>query len=339
MGNLSTARRVASAAAVGGGGLGALGLGFYGLLRAEALIAKRIIGGPSDVPPPDATGWYGRSRPGPAIRVALLGDSAMAGYGCEEVEETPGAHIGTGIAAYADRRVYVGEFAVVGAESADLMAQVDRALPIEPQLAVISIGGNDVTHAVKPDKAVEHLARVVRRLRNAGVEVVVATCPDLGTIRPINPPLRQVARLKSRALARAQTIAVVEAGGRSVSVGSILGPEFDARPLELFGPDRFHPSVEGYASFASALLPSALAALDLLPEDDRQLHAYRGEGTLSLHKAALEAARTPGTELDGTESAPRRGFGGLLVPLRHRRRQPSVETEKPAPHLEETAGA
>lgn len=312
-----------------------MGLGFYGLLRAEAAIARRTIGGPLDEVPPNASGWYGRRRPGPAIKVALLGDSGAAGYGVDRVEDTPGAHLGTGISAYADRRVYLGAFAVVGAKSSDLMAQVDRALPIEPDVVIISVGANDVTHAVRPEKSTAHLSDAVRRLRAAGIEVVVGTCPDLGTVRPINPPLRQVARQKSRALAKAQAIATVKAGGRSVSLGSILGPEFDARPLDMFGPDRFHPSAEGYASFASVLLPSALAALDLLPDDDKAPRAFRGEGVLSLSKAAIEAARTPGTELDGSETGGvRLGVRGRLVELRHRRRQPRVESEQPAAELE-----
>ena len=41
-------------------------------------------------------------------------------------------------------------FCVVGARSSDLAAQVDRALPIEPDVAVILIGANDVTHVTLP---------------------------------------------------------------------------------------------------------------------------------------------------------------------------------------------
>ena len=78
----------------------------------------------------------------------------------------------------------------------------------------------------------------MRRLRDAGAEVVVGTCPDLGTIEPIAPPLRQVARLWSRRLAAAQTIATVEAGGRTVSLGSVLGAGVrrDARAVLRPGP-------------------------------------------------------------------------------------------------------
>ncbi len=101
----------------------------------------------------------------------------------------------------------------------------------------------------------QHLSEGVRRLREAGVEVVVGTCPDLGTVKPIAPPLKQVARAWSRRLAAAQTIAVIKEGGRTVSLGSILGPEFDAAPALLFGPDQFHPSAEGYCALAQPADP------------------------------------------------------------------------------------
>ncbi len=80
-------------------------------------LARRTIGEASDEPTPDSTGWYGRGRPGPAIRVALLGDSSAAGYGVDRVEDTPGARLASGLAERADRRVHLREYAVVGAES------------------------------------------------------------------------------------------------------------------------------------------------------------------------------------------------------------------------------
>jgi len=328
VGKAAAARKLAAAAAYGGGGLTAAGATIYGVLRAEAELARKTIGEAHDVPPPDATGWYGRGRPGPAIKVALLGDSGAAGYGCERVEETPGALLASGIAEQADRRVYLREFAVVGAESRDLAAQVDRTLPIEPHVAVILIGANDVTHRVRPATSVRHLSEAVRRLRDAGIAVLVGTCPDLGTLKPIFPPLKQVARTWSRRLAAAQTIAVLENGGRTVSLGSILGPEFAAAPAIFFGPDQFHPSVAGYRSLVGVLLPSALAALGLAEEPEYA--PARGEGVLPIADAAVQAVKTPGTELDGTEVAGRRlGVRGLWVELRHRRRQSTADAQAP----------
>lgn len=318
-----------AAAAYGGGGLSVVGASLYGLLLAEATMARKTIG-PTEGAPPDSTGWYGRGRPGPAVKVALLGDSSAAGYGVHAVQDTPGAHLASGVAEGADRRVHLRSVAFVGAQTRDLSGQIDRALGAEPQVVVIMIGANDVTHSRLPSESVRLLAAAVRRLREYGAEVVVGTCPDLGTIKPIAPPLRQVARLWSRRLAAAQTIATVEAGGRSVSLASVLAPENTSTPALLFGPDRFHPSAAGYASLASVLLPSVLASVGVVPFEELVPEAYRGEAILPITEAAVEAARTPGTEVDGTEVAgATRGARGRWVQLRRRRRHPEPEVEAP----------
>ncbi|HEY6932744.1 MAG TPA: SGNH/GDSL hydrolase family protein [Marmoricola sp.] len=337
MANDRLARKLVSAAVYGTGGILGLSVSVYGLLRTEAKLARRSIGYADDRVP-DSTGWYGRGRPGPAIKAVLLGDSSAAGYGVRSVEETPGAMIGSALAAQSRRRVHLGVFSKVGAQTADLAGQIDEALPTGPHVAIILIGANDVTHVVPMGVSVRLLDEAVRRLVHAGVAVVVGTCPDLGTVQPIPQPLRAIARLWSRRLAASQTVAVVEAGGRSVSLGSILGPEFEAAPAMLFGPDRFHPSAAGYASMAAVLVPSVLAALGLAPEDEGEPVALRGEGVLPIRYAAYEASRTPGTELGGTEvGGAKRGAGGRWVLLMRRRRPALGDTEKPRP--EEDASA
>ena len=323
-------RRAAAAAAYGGGGLTVLGGSLYGLMFAEAKAARRTIGNAHDEPLP-VTGWYGHGRPGPALRVALLGDSSAAGYGVEEVEETPGAILASGLAEAADRRVWLTSVAKVGAQSRDLGEQVDRVLPLEPHVAVVFIGANDVTHTVPVRSSARHLDAAVRRLRGAGVEVVVATCPDLGTIEPLAPPLRQVARLWSRRLAAAQATTVVEAGGRSVALASVLTSEFQTLSEVLFGPDRFHPSAAGYARMAAVVLPTVLAALALAPEETAPEYE-RGDALLPLDLAVVEAARHPGASIEpvAEEEAPPAGRFGRFVLLRRRRRRPESEVESPA---------
>jgi hypothetical protein len=222
----------------------------------------------------------------------------------------------------------------VGAESKHLDEQIDRALADRPEVTVIVVGANDVTHSVWPPESVRLLEAAVRRLRAEGSEVIVGTCPDLGTIRPIPPPLRQVARAWSRRLAAGQTIAAVEAGATTVSLGALLGPEFDREPGHYFGPDRFHPSAAGYAGVVAALLPSIAAAIGLAPEAEEEPETFRGEGVLPVSYAAAEAAESAGTEVRGTEVGGReRGAGGRWVALRHRRRRtlPDVERVGDAP--------
>ena len=78
------------------------------------------------------------------------------------------------------------------------------------------------------------------------------------------------------------------------------------------------------------LIPSSLAALDLLPEDEARPEPLRREGILPVAAAAVRASRTPGTEVDGTDiGGNQRGLRGRWVELRHRRRRPTTDTETP----------
>jgi hypothetical protein len=142
------------------------------------------------------------------------------------------------------------------------------------------------------------------------------------------PPLRQIARSWSRRLAAAQTIAVVEAGGRSVSMGSLLSEAFRTDP-SMWGPDKFHPSVTGYAAASAALLPSVAAAMGVGPESFVHPEPFRGEGVLPIAEAAVQAAGTAGTEVAATKVAgSERGPRGRWAELRHRRRHPKPEVDR-----------
>ncbi len=341
MSKAGAARRLAAAAAYGGGGLGFVGGSLYGVLRAEASMARRRIGKATGKPP-DPSGLYGAELPGPAIRLSVLGDSGAAGYGAEVPEETFGAYLAAGLSELAGRPVSLVSVAAVGAKTADLQLQIPAAVADHPDVCAMMIGTNDVTHRVSPTASVRALQDAVETLREAGAEVVVGTCPDLGTLRPIAPPLRQIARLWSRRLAAAQTIATVEAGGSSVSLGSILGPEFEASPADLFGPDQFHPSPAGYRSCAQAMLPTVATSVGVLPDAAEQPDASRGEGVRSLPAAAAAAAESAGTEVSrGEVSGHELGPRGRWAVLRHRRRHepPHVGAIEGIPHDQEQAPA
>ena len=283
-----------------------------GLLLRQAADARKIIP-MAEAPPPRGDGLYGAKFGGKPLSMVILGDSSAAGYGVHRPRETPGALLATGVSRRLRRPVRLHRLAVVGSMSAGLPYQVDDALEYAPAVAVILIGANDVTHWSHRDAAVRHLGDAVRRLRATGCKVVVGTCPDVGAIEPIKPPLRWLARKWSRDLAEAQTVAVVEAGGRTVSIGNLLGPIFEADPGRMFSSDHFHPSVEGYARAASVILPTLLA---LLGEDDRPALAA-GEGVFGLAEAAQEAVRAAGTEVSATKVGGRtRGPAGHWAVLR-----------------------
>ncbi len=242
----------------GAAAAGASAVAAAGLLTAQAFQARRRIG-PRTTTAPYADGRYGTGS-GTSIRLAILGDSGAAGLGAKHPSETMGAILATALSQVAGRPVTLSNHAVIGAQTSDLNAQIDRARWTRPHVAVIMVGANDVTHLVPRTLSARRLRQAVRRLRESGTEVVMATCPDLGTVKPVPQPLRTVMRRGSRRLALAQAVATRAEGGRPVPLGSILGPEFDERPEVMFAEDHFHPSTEGYAAAAQVLLPEVIAA-------------------------------------------------------------------------------
>jgi lysophospholipase L1-like esterase len=289
------ARQVARVAAITGGAVLAASAATAGVIAAQGQHVKRTIGQRRTSAPYD-DGRYGRSK-GPSKRLVIMGDSVAAGLGAERPADTIGAILARLVADYTGQGVVLSNVAVVGARSRDLGDQVSRAVHYRPHVAVIIIGGNDVTHLVRPQVSVRYLAAAVRRLREQGIQVVVGTTPDLGTIPPFRPPLRWLAREWSRTLAAAQAVAVVQAGGRAVSLGDLLGPEFAVRHSQLFSADRFHPSNEGYEAVAQALAPAVLAALSRGQQGEILPELYQAAVQAPLLQLAAEAAQHPGTEI------------------------------------------
>jgi hypothetical protein len=123
--------------------------------------------------------------------------------------------------------------------------------------------------------------------------VVVGTCPDLGTFKPLVVPLRTVAAFWSRRMAAAQAVAVVENDGIAVTLGSLLAQEFSQHP-HLWSPDRFHPSPLGYRRVADALLPSLLEAMGV----DIPVSVPVSSTVQDVQIAAAVAAREPGVAVE-----------------------------------------
>ncbi len=245
------------------GAVTATGLGLRLLLQRQAAIARRIIGKQlgEEALPADRI-WS--KKLGAPLDLLLLGDSIAAGLGAERRKDTLGGRLSKRLATATHRSVRLTTAARVGSESSVLASQLDDLPPdYRADVAVIVVGGNDVTHRVPVAESVRHLEDAVRRLRDAGTAVVVGTCPDLGALRPVPQPLRALGSRASRQLAVAQREAVAPLGAYVVDLAAVVGPFFITNPDEMFSLDRFHPSATGYRRTAKAMLPSVLAALGI----------------------------------------------------------------------------
>jgi len=259
--------RTLAPGAVFAGGATLVVLGARELIRRQAHHARRAIGKPLGEDAHQADKVY-RSKHGHPIDLLLLGDSIAAGLGADRPKRTLGAQLAKRLADRTNRAVRLHTTAIVGSETSMLRTQL-AGLPdgYVADVAVIVVGGNDVTHRVKTSVSCDHLAEAVKALQTQGTHVVVGTCPDLSALTAVPQPLRTIVGVASRQLATAQRETVTGIGARAVSLGEVVGPFFVAQPAKMFAVDRFHPSSAGYRRTAKALLPSVLAALG----DDSEL--------------------------------------------------------------------
>ena len=261
------AERLGAIGAVGVvvGASGALaGLAAYGartLLTRQAALARQRIGKPLGEEAPMADRVW-KKRYGDPVDLLVLGDSIAAGLGADHPRHTLGGELSRRVAKATGRSVRLRTAAEVGAESSRLAGQV-AGLPEDyrPDVAVVVVGGNDVTHRIPVADSAAQLAAAVLALRERGAGVVVGTCPDLGALREVPQPLRALGSRASRQLAQAQHAAALGSGARVVTLADVVGPFFITNPDEMFSLDRFHPSTRGYQRTAKAMLPSVLAAI------------------------------------------------------------------------------
>jgi lysophospholipase L1-like esterase len=255
--------RTGTAVAVAGVAVvGAVTLGGRQILKRQAAVARRRIGKPLGEDAPASDRVWRRRFDGKPLELLMVGDSIAAGLGAHRPKDTLGARVAKGLGLAEQRRVRLRTAAIVGSESSALAGQLD-ALPegYRPDVAVVIVGGNDVTHRIPVSESIANLVAAVQRLQELGAAVVVGTCPDLGALRPVPQPLRSLAGRQSRQLAAAQSTAVAALGAWPLSLRRAVGPVFLEQPDEMFSMDRFHPSALGYRRTAEAIVPAAAQAL------------------------------------------------------------------------------
>ena len=151
---------------------------------------------------------------------AALGDSFTAGTGCapgESWADRLAARLGSGRPGFVYRNL-----AVEGATSGAVLDQLGPALQLEPDLATVVCGVNDVLFSVRPDiGAYSHrLREVFTRLREAlpAIRIATATAPERWDFLDLGPRTRArfergIVRLNAatRELASAHGVACLDA--------------------------------------------------------------------------------------------------------------------------------
>ena len=247
-------RRVALGAGLAAGA-------FAGLIAVELFLLSRREYLPTD---PgyvvDVRIRAGDGGDAPALRMAVLGDSTVAGVGSPTVDEALPVLLATRVADATGRPVDVRGHGVSGARTAtvlrDQLPLVERA-----DVVVVVVGSNDATHATPWTSFRTQLDALLGNLGATGAAVVLAGTPRFHRNPIIPEPLRtMVDRYSTLLRGEQRAAAAVTPGVVFVDLAEEASPRFLGVP-EATSPDGFHPSPMGYGFWADALAPAVVEAL------------------------------------------------------------------------------
>lgn len=213
----------------------------------------------------DPTGDFGDIA-SPPLRIVVLGDSSVTAPGID-IDASWSRRVAIH---FSDRyHVRLRSVAVGGSKARDLGGfQVDTAIAIGGDMALISIGANDAMRGTPIARFEHDLDAALTSLEPHFPLVGISGVGDLGTL-PRLPTLAQtVARSRARAVDRA--IRRVSHAHPGVIKGYSWGPAwaaFDQDPELMFSGDLFHASEEGHQLFANAAISVAEALLARSPTE------------------------------------------------------------------------
>ena len=194
------------------------------------------------------------------IRLAVLGDSTVAGVGSPTAAESLPALIARRVAASTSRPVRVTGHGVSGARTGTAAQQLN-GIEESVDAVVVIVGANDATHATPWPRFRRELEALLAATASRATVTVLAGTPRFHRNPIIPEPLRTfVDRYASLLRGQQRAAARAVAGVRFVDLAAEASPRFLGVP-EATSVDGFHPSPIGYGFWADALAPSVVAGL------------------------------------------------------------------------------
>lgn len=185
------------------------------------------------------------------LTVTVLGDSTAIGAGASTPQQTfPYQVIRNSLLPRYGTVHYINR-AVSGSRAVDIVNyQLEAAVQDQPGLVLISIGTNDVTNLIEPDKYTASMKTVLDRLTGeTQARIVLLGIPAVKTAPLLVFPYPQFLDILTKRLIEAEnTLLATYPSGRilPVEMYNSTGPIF-AGHSELFAADGYHPNDQGYA--------------------------------------------------------------------------------------------
>lgn len=206
----------------------------------------------------DPSGVFGDPR-SPELHVAVLGDSTVTGQGLETVDDSWPRVLARRLSD--QHRVILRSYAEGGSKSKDVL---DRQIPVaildHHDIAIISVGSNDILRMTPVWALERRLDSIVEQMKQVATSVILFGIGDLGSIPRLPYPLDllasgsgRVADWVHRRVAERNDIAKIDQWA--------LTTEAFNSGLHMFASDLFHPSPAGHLAWAEAVFPAVEAEL------------------------------------------------------------------------------
>jgi acyl-CoA thioesterase-1 len=202
------------------------------LLILLSMLLAACTSQPTPTPVPAAT-------PVPALMILAVGDSLTEGSGVAAEDAYP-AQLERALVA-AGYPVTVVNAGVSGETSSGTLQRIDWLLQQQPDIVILTIGGNDGLRGIDPALTAQNIEELVRRSQASGAVVVLA---GMEMVRNLGAAYTDEFSAVYPAVAE--------------RTGAILMPFFlegVAADPALNQPDFIHPTAAGYAVVVKNLLP------------------------------------------------------------------------------------
>jgi lysophospholipase L1-like esterase len=193
---------------------------------------------------PEANGaTTGTAGEGPVLRLAVIGESPVAGVGVATYEDALAAQLARCLASGLGRKV---EWIALGENGADAAGVIGRLLPkLRPcDYALIVMGVNDTTHFTRLSRWRAHMAQLIAGVKRVCTgPVLVAGVPPMHLFTALPQPLRWWIGLRAQILDADLRRVATAADAAYCAVPALLESAHLAS-------DGYHPSAQGCAQWA-----------------------------------------------------------------------------------------
>jgi lysophospholipase L1-like esterase len=188
------------------------------------------------------------------FHMVWIGDSITAGVGASDTASTLPWLVATAL----DRPVRLDVYGASGERAAGALAeqvpQLER-LGESPDVVVVEIGANDVTHLTGREDFRADYTQLLRRVSRTGPGHVLALgIPAFGTAPRFLQPLRAIVGWLGSRLDQEVRTAAAASGATYVDIAGRTSEPFNEDPGRFYADDDFHPSDAGYRLWADAVL-------------------------------------------------------------------------------------